>query len=179
MHLALPTAAARHLPLPLPLRRLVRSGGALSRSGVREGLRDLAALYARLPVTRRAALVTLAAFIGGCALYARIDLTVHGVPLWLLTGTFYAVIVGPIALGTLMFFPALAQLTEAVAASRLCVASFTCAFPALGLPLLSQPLVMTTIVLGGAAILRFALARLCREAGRQGFDAAQARRGND
>ncbi len=133
---------------------LDRQGGLLPQ------LRPLATRYRLQPVTRRAAIVTAAAFLAGCVLYARLDIAVHGVPLWLLTGTFYAVIVGPIALGTLLFFPALATLTEAVAASRLCFASFSFAFPSLGLPLLSQPLVTTTIVLGGAALLRWVLWRI-------------------
>ncbi len=111
---------------------------------------------------RRVGLVTALAFLAGYILYARVDMSVLGVNLPVLTGLLYAAFVGPAALATFLFMPALRLLTEAVALSRLGFACFVYCVPDPGLTLASLPLVNASLVIGGALALCWLGRRLAR-----------------
>lgn len=114
---------------------------------------------------RRLGLIVALAFLAGYILYARAGITLHGVPISLVTGFLYAAIIGPAALATFLFLPALRALTEAVAVSRLGFACFVCAFPEPGFAVLAMPLVNATIVIGGAMALCWVVRWVMRAAG--------------
>ncbi len=103
---------------------------------------------------RRIAFVVSLAFVAGYVLYLRHGGQVLGVPVPVFTGLVYAVFIGLATLLTGVILPGLRFATEAIAVSRLILALVIWTAPALAHPIMSQPLISATIVVGGAVLLQ-------------------------
>lgn len=113
---------------------------------------------------RRLTFVTLFAFLAGALFYARSDMSVAGLPVPLVTGTIYAAIIGPVAFAVCLFLPGFRFMLEAIAISRLGVASLAFTWPPLGVTILSSPLLNACIVVGfGVAVSRLMHGRVMRD----------------
>ena len=113
---------------------------------------------------RRLGFVTTLAFMSGVLLYSNVPVEVYGMPVSLLTGLIYAGVVGPAALLTILFLPALRFMIEAVAVSRLMMAIGVFHFPEFGMKIVASPMITALIVVtGGAIISRMIHGRMLRE----------------
>ena len=102
---------------------------------------------------KRLAFVAVLAFLAGFLFYARVDAYVFGVQVGVATGLIYAAVIAPVALIICLFLPRMRFLIEAIAVSRLLVALFVFAFPAIGQELLLQPILMAILVVSLGAVL--------------------------
>lgn len=90
----------------------------------------------------------------GMILYAQLDAMAFGLPFPLFAGILYAGIVGVSSLLICAVVPGLRHMIELVAVSRLLLAIVGLAIPALGIAVITSPLLSATLVVGGAALVR-------------------------
>lgn len=102
---------------------------------------------------RRVILASALAYLAGHIFYMRYSGELHGLPIPVFAGLFYAVFIGIAALVMCVFLPKLRFTVEAIAFSRLGFAIFVWQVPELGQKLLDSPLVNATIVVGGAWVI--------------------------
>ena len=98
---------------------------------------------------RRIGVVTTLAFASGIISYLRIDVQHVGIPLPIIAGIIYALVIAPVTAATLFFMPSLSDLVEYFALSRLSVSFFSFAVPDQGIIILTSPLLAATLVATG------------------------------
>ena len=101
---------------------------------------------------RRLAFVAVFAFFAGFFFYARLDMTVMGLPASVAIGVTYAVVIVPVTLMICLLMPSMRFLIEAVAVTRLFVAMLAYTYPVLGEVLLSMPILTAAFVVSTGAI---------------------------
>lgn len=123
------------------------------------GLGLVAELARRLyRARRRTAIAGGLAGLSGVMLYAQVDAFVWSLPFPVFAGLFYAVAVAVTCLAISTIVPGLRHLIELAAIARLLVALFGFAVPAVGMAIITSPLLSATLVVLGVFLLRSTLA---------------------
>lgn len=102
---------------------------------------------------RRLSFVASMAFLAGFLFYLPSGLVVAGVPLAVVTGAVYAVVVGLAAFIICAVFPAMRFMIEAVAVSRLFLSVAFLLLPKAGAIILSSPFLTALFVVGGGVFV--------------------------
>lgn len=102
---------------------------------------------------RRLALTVSVSFLAGYLLYLPYEVAVFTVPLPIVTGACYAVLVGLSAAGICLLLPRLRYMVEMFALARLAVALAALLVPQLGWLLISSPLANATVMVMMAVLL--------------------------
>lgn len=108
---------------------------------------------------RRLGFVMLMGYLAGWLFYLRVDVQVGGVPLPLVTGVLYAVLLSLSTLAICILAPSLCFMIEPLAVSRLVLSIFVVTNPGPGNEVLTNPLLMAGLVVGGAVFISRAMRR--------------------
>lgn len=104
---------------------------------------------------RRLLFVVILSYVAGLLAHLHIDLFVSGWPIAIFFASLQATVVFLFALLICLFAPSMRFMIEAFAVSRLAFALFVFAFPDIGYPVLTNPVLAAMIVvLGGSAASR-------------------------
>ena len=114
---------------------------------------------------RRIYFVTLLAFVAGMLFYNHIDFQIAGLPGPFAIGLIYAGLIGFAATVICLVAPSFRFMLEAIALSRLAVATLAYYAPGVGDVIIADPLLMAVIVVGfGVGISRMIHGRISRHA---------------
>ena len=108
---------------------------------------------------RRLGFVMLMGYLAGWLFYLRVDVQIGGVPLPLVTGVLYAVLLSLSTLAICIVAPSLCFMIEPLAVSRLVISIFVVTNPGPGGEILTNPLLMAGLVVGGAVFISRAMRR--------------------
>lgn len=113
---------------------------------------------------RRLGFVALTAYVAGFLFYLPHGIWLGSVPLAVVTGAVYAVVVGVATFLVCAFLPAMRFMIEAVAVSRLVLSVAFLGAPHLGAAVLASPLLTALLVVGGGILVsRLLHGRILRE----------------
>ena len=101
----------------------------------------------------RIGFVITLAFFAGAIFYLRHEGAGVAVPLPLITGALYALIIAPFTVAVFAFLPSLKKMVECLALSRLSLSLLVFAFPKPGAFVLSNPLILAFLVVTGGVLI--------------------------
>ncbi len=99
---------------------------------------------------RRLLFAIVLAYVSALLAHAHLEVRIDGYPIEIFIASLQAVVVGVFALLVCIFLPSMRFMIEAIAVSRLALASFMYIFPGTGILIQQNPMFSTTVVVIGA-----------------------------